>query len=156
MGAVERPRAAVRLVAMVAQTAARMRRDSIREESRRRIVSLVFPLCRGILVTGARAASRASTYRIANSTEGGPDCGAAPGISRNRPNHGAAGSATSSTPDGTGGNSLAGGRGITLTRWILCLGNHRDIKECQSRATKEEDAGAGHFRSTSGQGTSTI
>src|SRR5215468_9200538 len=78
------------------------------------------PVRRGISVTSARTAGRASTYGTANPTESGPDCGATPGIPRNRPDHGAAGRASSGTTDGAWGNGLAGGRVIPLIRWILC------------------------------------
>ena len=113
-------------------------------EPPRRVVSLASPR-RGISVTSARTASRPSTYRIANPTESGPDCDAAPSIPRNRPDHSAAGRAPSGTPEGAGGNSLAGGRIITRTRWVLRSGNHREIKECQSCGRKEKDAGSWHF-----------
>src|SRR5262245_41605465 len=100
---------------------------------------------RGISVTSARTAGRASTYGTANPTESGPDCGAASGIPRNRPDHGAAGRASSGTTDGAGGNGLAGGRGIPLIRWIPCPSNHRDIKQCQSCRRKEKNTGSWHF-----------
>ena len=106
----------MRLVAMVAQTAARMSRDSMLAESPRCIVSSASPFPSRISVTGARTAGRASTYCTANPTEGGPDCSAAPGIPRNRPDKGATGRASSGTPERAGGNGLAGGRGIPLTR----------------------------------------
>ena len=145
MGAMERPPVALRLVAMVAQTAARMSRDSMLAESPRCIVSSASPFPSRISVTGARTAGRAATYRTTNPTESGPDCCAAPGIPRNRPDHGAAGRTSSGTPDGAGGNGLAGGRVITLIRRILGPGNHRDIKERQSCGRKEKEVGSWHF-----------
>src|SRR5207248_11389459 len=39
-------------------------------------------------IAGTRVACRTSTYRSTESTETGADCGAAPGIARNRPDQG--------------------------------------------------------------------
>jgi hypothetical protein len=45
-------------------------------------------------VTGARTSRRTPTYSAAETAKTGSDCGAAPGVARNRPNKGASGRAS--------------------------------------------------------------
>jgi hypothetical protein len=65
------------------------------------------PYSGGISITCARAAGRTSAYRTAKSAEAGSDCGAAPGIARNRPDQCTSGGSPCRALKGSGRNGLA-------------------------------------------------
>jgi len=96
-------------------------------------------------ITGARTAGRTSTCCAADSAEAGPDCGAAPGIPRNRPDKGAPGRASSGALKRAGGNGLARRRGIPITRRGRVI---LRISRISERRCSCSDTDAGHRNSS--------
>src|SRR5271155_2380345 len=123
MESVERPPVAAQRVREVAPIVAVLRtvariQDSTPTKRLRALFSSLSPclmtfelppsrFCSSALVTGARAAGRTLTYGTAESAEAGPDCGAAPGITRNRADKGASGRAACRTLKGSRRNGVA-------------------------------------------------